>query len=97
MTDEQRQREAAEDAALYEFLTAESEFYRGRTRELEAEVKALRAQAQELQALGVSLHKSADAGAQAERAAVVAWLRRRTALRHYADCIERGEHRQGKP
>ncbi|NBV20264.1 hypothetical protein [Janthinobacterium sp.] len=64
---------------------------------LVAEVEALRAQVQELTALGVSLHKAADAGAQAERAAVVAWLRRRTALRHYADCIERGEHREEKP
>lgn len=31
-------------------------------------------------------------GEALERQAVVAWLRRRTALRHYADCIERGEH-----
>jgi hypothetical protein len=30
----------------------------------------------------------------AERAAVVAWLREAPALRHYADCIERGEHRR---
>ena len=29
-----------------------------------------------------------------ERAAVVAWLRRAPALRHYAGCIERGEHRR---
>lgn len=32
------------------------------------------------------------AGAARERAAVVAWLRDRHALRHYAGCIERGEH-----
>jgi len=87
MTDEQRQREAAEDAALYEFLTRESEFYRGRTRELEAEVEALRAQVQELQALGVSLHKAADAGAQSERAAVVTYLRAAANAPHP---IERG-------
>lgn len=31
-------------------------------------------------------------GAATERAAVVAWLRERHALRHYANCIERGEH-----
>lgn len=107
MTDEQRQREAAEDAALYEFLTRESKFYRGRTRELEAEVEALRAQVQELQALGVSLHKAADAGAQAERAAVVAWLREwqntmddritHDDLDYAIAVIERGDNRQGKP
>ena len=32
--------------------------------------------------------------AHEERAAVVAWLRRAPALRHYASCIERGEHRR---
>jgi hypothetical protein len=32
--------------------------------------------------------------AEQERAAVVAWLRRAPALRHYAGCIERGEHRR---
>jgi len=104
MTDEQRQREAAEHAALYEFLTRESEFYRGRTRELEVEVKALRAQVAELQALGVSLHKAADAGAQAEGAAVVAWLREwqntmddritHDDLDYAIAVIERGEHRR---
>jgi len=103
MIDERRRREAAEDAALYEFLTRESEFYRGRTRELEAEVKALRAQVQELQALGVSLHKAADAGAQAERADVVAWLRKvghpccHQCNDELAADIERGDHRKGEP
>jgi len=32
-------------------------------------------------------------GEALERQAVVAWLRRASALRHYAGCIERGEHR----
>lgn len=78
-----------------------------------AQVEALRAQVQELQALGVSLHKAADAGAQAERAAVVLWLLgvaesafctktpEGIQLAKYmddaADAIERGDHRQGKP
>jgi hypothetical protein len=31
-------------------------------------------------------------GEALERQAVVAWLRRAPALRHYASCIERGEH-----
>lgn len=58
----------------------------------ERENTALRQQVGELTVLGVSLHKAADAGAQAERAAVVAWLFRN----HYDDTgerIERGEHR----
>jgi len=64
-------------------------------------VPHLRAQVAELQALGVSLHKAADAGAQAERAAVVAWLRAEAYLTLYeattsdvADAIENGEHRR---
>lgn len=73
------------------------------------EVEALRAQVQELQALGVSLHKAADAGAQAERAAVVAWLLRLEcagmaklcahcfARQAAANAIKRGDHRQDKP
>jgi hypothetical protein len=77
-----------------------------------AQVEALRAQVQELTALGVSLHKAADAGAQAERAAVVAYLkdlagaaRERDAFwqgvasghAYAAQWIERGAHREGKP
>jgi len=68
---------------------------------LVAEVEALRAQVQELKSLGVSLHKAAAAGALAERAAVVAWLRAETYLTLYddkpndiADRIERGDHRK---
>jgi hypothetical protein len=63
----------------------------------------LLAQVAELQTLGASLHKAADAGAQAERAAVVAWLRAEAYLTLYeatpsdvADAIERGEHRRGE-
>jgi len=44
-------------------------------RALEAERDALRRQVAELTALGVSLHKAAAAGRDAEREAVVAWLR----------------------
>lgn len=42
---------------------------------LRAEVERLRAEVAELRALGVSLHKSAAMGRDAERAAVVRWLR----------------------
>jgi len=43
--------------------------------------------------LGISAEREAIAKAVAEeRAAVVAWLREAPALRHYAGCIERGEH-----
>ena len=71
---------------------------------LEAERGALRRQVDELTALGVSLHKAAAAGRDAERAAVVAWLRRVAAempdrsfvsassMRAAATRIERGEH-----
>jgi len=70
-------------------------------------VPHLRAQVAELQALGVSLHKAADAGAQAERAAVVAWLRdcaldpettgaEMRLFQNQATTIERGEHRKEK-
>ena len=38
--------------------------------------------------------RSRDEATREERAAVVAWLREAPALRHYADCIERGEHRR---
>ncbi len=38
--------------------------------------------------------KAACDDALRERAAVVAWLRRAPAPRHYASCIERGEHRR---
>ena len=65
-------------------------------------VPHLRAQVAELQALGVSLHKAADAGAQAERAAVVAWLRGifpewPAGSNGYTDEVERGDHcREGE-
>lgn len=67
---------------------------------LAAEVDRLRAQVAELQALGVSLHKAADVGAQAERVAVVAFLtgendaRCRFISDEVAMRIERGEHRR---
>ena len=62
-------------------------------------VPHLRAQVAELRALGVSLHKSAAMGRDAERAAVVAWLRERqpgwpAGSGGHADAIERGEHRR---
>ena len=69
-----------------------------------AEVERLRAEVAELRALGVSLHKSAAMGRDAERAAVVAWLHYAADTRYYdcccgpvaacADAIERGEHRR---
>ena len=46
------------------------------------EIERLRAHNTELQAHGVSLHKAAAAGAQAERAAVVAYLRDYAAPSH---------------
>jgi hypothetical protein len=70
---------------------------------VEQENAALRQQVASLTALGVSLHKAAAAGAQAEREAVVAWLRENEGyvrpvaweiLSAAADCIERGEHRR---
>jgi len=70
---------------------------------VEQENTALRQQVAELTALGVSLHKAAAAGAQAERAAVVAFLRETLAtsetahasddLDYAIDIIERGAHR----
>ena len=73
----------------------------------EQENTALRQQVAELTVLGVSLHKAAAAGAQAERAAVVAWLREQAgqwdrdhagwaALNHASVMIERGLHRAGE-
>lgn len=47
-----------------------------------------------IDALNAVLADGEAAGRAAERAAVVAWLRERHALRHYANCIERGEHRR---
>jgi hypothetical protein len=82
-------------------LQQEAHIHRVIGDKLVAEVEHLRAQVAELQALGVSLHKAADVGAQAERAAVVAWIRIEES--HYpvghaplntADAIERGEHRR---
>ena len=68
------------------------------------EVERLRAHNTELQTLGVSLHKAAAAGRDAERAASVAWLREQAnstttdilRARDFdaADLIERGEHRR---
>ena len=61
----------------------------------EQEITALRQQVAELTALGVSLHKAAAAGAQAERAAVVAYLRACDGESYdFADDIERGVHRE---
>ena len=70
----------------------------------ERENTALRQQVAELTALGVSLHKAAAAGRDAERAAVVAWLRSeaesenpfyaQSNLDYAATMIERGEHRR---
>jgi hypothetical protein len=68
-------------------------------------VPHLRAQVSELQTLGASLHKAADVGAQAERAAVVAFLREqgrvagaspdeKRMLAYASSHIERGEHRR---
>jgi len=77
------------------------------------EVKALRAQVQELTALGVSLHKAGDDGYRQgytdgkddERDAVVEWLRMlddrwglgASVCGAAADAIERGAHREDKP
>lgn len=77
---------------------------------LREECDGLRRQVAELTALGVSLHKASAVGRDAERAAVVAWLRERadtlapsirpdsrsTALDAAADSIERGAHREGE-
>jgi hypothetical protein len=75
---------------------------------LRVEVERLRAHNIELQTLGVSLHKAAAAGRDAERAAVVAWLQRMAGnARHWGgddniraeiydnlvDVFECGEHR----
>ncbi len=67
--------------------------------EVIAEVECLRAEVTELRALGVSLHKAAAAGRDAECAAVLRWLRRWDANVYpswvaEADAIERGEHRR---
>ena len=74
---------------------------------LRAEVDRLRSEVAELRALGVSLHKSAAMGRDAERAAVVAWLRgevdaamemhlpvRAATFLECGEAIERGEHRR---
>ena len=61
------------------------------------EVERLRSEVAELRALGVSLHKSAAMGRDAERAVVVAWLREHTNSEDacmFASWIERGEHRR---
>jgi hypothetical protein len=69
------------------------------------EVERLRAYVGDLKRHGASLHKAAGAGRDAERAAVVAWLRRvATDARDWseradvydaiADDIESGEHRR---
>ena len=72
---------------------------------LVAEVERLRGEVAELRALGVSLHKSAAMGRDAERAAVVAWLLEqiglpglsmdeKSTLVWASRRIERGEHRR---
>jgi hypothetical protein len=64
------------------------------------EVKRLRAYVGDLKRHGASLHKAAAAGRDAERAAVVAWLREWGSVGRiatgddYANEIERGEHRR---
>jgi hypothetical protein len=67
----------------------------------EAENTALRQQVAALTRLGVSLHKAEQAGVDAERIAVVAWLREVAdtpvpwvddAIRDAALAIERGDH-----
>ena len=71
------------------------------------EVERLRSQVAELRALGVSLHKAAAMGRDAERAAVVAWLNgcategfillrinEACDAEKWALAIERGEHRR---
>ena len=83
--------------------------YRQDVAALVAEVERLRSEVAELRALGVSLHKWAAMGRDAERAAVVAWLRERhvhtmewdgrvnavsRTYNHAANEIERGEHRR---
>jgi predicted transcriptional regulator len=70
----------------------------------DAERDELRRQVADLMALGVSLHKAAAAGRDAERAAVVAWLRNVGTsgfiadfdedIQPLADAIERGAHRE---
>lgn len=67
------------------------------------EVERLRAYVGDLKRHGASLHKAAAAGRDAERAAVVAWLRSlqphntevvAVYLQMLADVIERGDHRR---
>jgi hypothetical protein len=57
------------------------------------EVERLRAYVGDLKRHGASLHKAAAAGRDAERAAVVAFVRG-ARLDELADAIERGEHRR---
>lgn len=58
------------------------------------------AQVQAMTALGVSLHKAAVAGRDAERAAVVAWLRKAALFiadaDELADLIAAGAHREDR-
>ena len=81
--------------ALCDLLTV----YRIRAERAEEERDALAARVAELEAHVGSLHKATAAGRDAERAAVVAWLRRPGICGPYgltgiADAIARGEHRQ---
>ena len=58
------------------------------------EIERLRAHNAELQTLGVSLHKAAAAGRDAERAAVVAWLEKAGWMPSMVEVFKRGEHRR---
>jgi hypothetical protein len=58
------------------------------------EISALRNQVESARALGVSLHKAADTGAKAERAAVVAWLEKAGWMPSMVEVFRRGEHRR---
>ena len=57
------------------------------------EIERLRAHNIELQTLGVSLHKAAAAGRDAERADVVAWLEKAGWMPSMVEVFKRGEHR----
>jgi inorganic triphosphatase YgiF len=61
---------------------------------LRVEIAACRNQVEPDRALGVSLHKAANKGAQAERAAVVAWLEKAGWMPSMVEVFKRGEHRR---
>ncbi len=61
---------------------------------IRVEIAACRNQVESARALGVSLHKAANKGAQAERAAVVAWLEKAGWMPSMVEVFKRGEHRR---